>query len=39
VDRLSQNQGAESTLAFLLSLAEMQALQNIITSFKEPIGK
>ena len=39
VDRLSQNQGAESTLAFLLSLAEMQALQNTITSFKEPNGK
>ncbi len=39
VDRLSQNQGAESTLAFLLALAEMQALQNTITSFKEPIGK
>jgi glycosyltransferase involved in cell wall biosynthesis len=39
VDRLSQNQGAESTLAFLLSLAEMQALQNTIISFKEPNGK
>ncbi len=39
VDRLSQNQGAESTLAFLLSLAEMQALQNSLTSFKEPVGK
>ncbi len=39
VDRLSQNQGAESTLAFLLALAEMQALQNTITSFKEPNGK
>jgi len=39
VDRLSQNQGAESTLAFLLSLAEMQALQNTLTSFKEPSGK
>lgn len=38
-DRLSQNQGAESTLAFLLSLAEMQALQNFMTSFKEPSGK
>jgi len=36
VDRVSQNQGAESTLAFLLALAEMQALQNTITSFKEP---
>jgi hypothetical protein len=35
VDRLSQNQGAESTLAFLLSLAEMRALQNSLTSFKE----
>jgi glycosyltransferase involved in cell wall biosynthesis len=39
VDRVSQNQGAESTLAFLLSLAEMQALQNSLTSFKEPVGK
>ena len=39
VDRLSQNQGAESTLAFLLSLTEMQALQNTITSFKEPSEK
>ncbi|HTD65073.1 MAG TPA: glycosyltransferase family 4 protein [Candidatus Limnocylindria bacterium] len=39
VDRLSQNQGAESTLAFLLALTEMRALQNTITSFKEPSGK
>ncbi len=39
VDRLSQNQGTESTLAFLLSLAEMQAAQNSLTSFKEPAGK
>jgi glycosyltransferase involved in cell wall biosynthesis len=39
VDRLSQNQGAESTLAFLLTLAEMQALQNTITSFTEPLGE
>jgi glycosyltransferase involved in cell wall biosynthesis len=38
MDRLSQNQGAESTLAFLLSLAEMQVLQNTLTSFKEPVG-
>ncbi len=37
MDRLSQNQGAESTLAFLLSLAEMQAFQNTLTSFKEPV--
>ncbi|PYI87041.1 MAG: glycosyl transferase family 1 [Verrucomicrobia bacterium] len=34
VDRVSENQGAESTLAFLLALAEMQALQNTLTSFK-----
>jgi glycosyltransferase involved in cell wall biosynthesis len=39
IDRLSQNQGAESTLAFLLALTEMQALQNTLTSFKEPSGK
>ena len=39
MDRLSQNQGAESTLAFLLSLADMQALQNSLISFKEPSGK
>jgi hypothetical protein len=37
VDRLSQNQGAESTLAFLLALAEKRALQNTLASFKEPI--
>ncbi len=38
VDRVNGNQGAESTLAFLLSLAEMQLAQNIVTSFKEPIA-
>lgn len=38
VDRLSQNQGAESTLAFLLALTETQALQNTLASFKEPVG-
>jgi glycosyltransferase involved in cell wall biosynthesis len=37
IDRVSQNQGAESTLAFLLALAEMQILQNTIASFKEPL--
>ena len=36
VDRVSQNQGAESTLAFLLALAEMQTLQGTLTSFKAP---
>jgi hypothetical protein len=35
MNRLSQNQGAESTLAFLLALAEEQALQNTLASFKE----
>jgi glycosyltransferase involved in cell wall biosynthesis len=38
VDRLSQNQGAESTLAFLLALAEKRALQNTLASFKEPLS-
>ncbi|HLK65708.1 MAG TPA: glycosyltransferase family 4 protein [Bryobacteraceae bacterium] len=36
VDRVNGNQGAESTLAFLLSLAEMQLAQSIVTSFKTP---
>ena len=38
VDRVNRNQGAESTLAFLLSLAEMRLAQNMVTSFKEPIS-
>ena len=38
VDRVNGNQGAESTLAFLLSLAEMRLAQNMLTSFKEPIS-
>ena len=36
VDRVNMNQGAESTLAFLLSLAEMQLMQNTVTVFNEP---
>ena len=36
VDRVNENQGAESTLAFLLSLAEMQLMQNTVTVFKQP---
>ena len=39
VDRLNLNEGAESTLAFLIALAEMQALQNSITSFKETVNE
>jgi hypothetical protein len=31
VDRSNENQGAESTLAFLLSLAEMRLMQNTAT--------
>jgi glycosyltransferase involved in cell wall biosynthesis len=38
VDRVNGNQGAESTLAFLLSLAEMRLAQNILTSFQQPIA-
>ncbi|TAL05306.1 MAG: glycosyltransferase [Verrucomicrobia bacterium] len=38
VDRVSANEGAESTLAFLIALAEMRALQNAMTSFREPTG-
>jgi glycosyltransferase involved in cell wall biosynthesis len=38
VDRVNRNQGAESTLAFLLSLAEMRLAQDMLTSFKEPIA-
>ena len=36
VDRVNANQGAESTLAFLLSLAEMQLVRNAVTVFNEP---
>jgi glycosyltransferase involved in cell wall biosynthesis len=38
VDRVNGNQGAESTLAFLLSLAEMRLAQNTVASFKELIA-
>src|SRR5690606_32727681 len=34
IDRANQNQGAESTLAFLLSLAEMRLAQNFLTPFE-----
>jgi hypothetical protein len=37
VDRVNRNQGAESTLAFLLSLAELRLTQNIVTSLRTPI--
>jgi hypothetical protein len=38
VDRVNRNQGAESTLSFLLSLTEMRLAQNMRTSFREPIA-
>ncbi len=37
VDRANGNQGAESTLSFLLSLAELRLAQNMLTSFRQPI--
>lgn len=38
VDRVNWNQGAESTLAFLLSLVELRLAQDMVTSFREPIA-
>lgn len=38
VDRVNRNQGAESTLAFLLSVAEMQLMQNALTVFNQPVS-
>lgn len=38
VDRVNQNQGAEASLSFYLSLAEMQEMENTIASFREPIS-
>jgi len=37
IDRLNGNQGAESTLAFLLSLVEMRQAQNMLATFKQPV--
>ncbi|APW63724.1 glycosyltransferase family 4 protein [Paludisphaera borealis] len=34
-DRINQNQGAESTLAFLLSLAEMKLLESILAPHRQ----
>jgi hypothetical protein len=36
VDRVNRNQGAESTLAFLLALAEMRLMQNAVTALNQP---
>jgi glycosyltransferase involved in cell wall biosynthesis len=37
MDRVNGNQGAESTLAFLLSLSEMRLAQNLVASFRDLI--
>ena len=36
VDRVNQNQGAESTLAYLMSLSEMELLEHDLKAFKKP---
>jgi glycosyltransferase involved in cell wall biosynthesis len=38
VDRVNGNQGAESTLAFLLSLVEMRQAQGMLLSFQKPLA-
>ena len=37
IDRVNRNQGAESTLSFLMSLTEMTHMGNILESLKEPL--
>lgn len=37
VDRVNLNQGAESTLAFLLALQEMRLVENAMEAFDEPV--
>ena len=37
VDRVNQNEGAEASLSYYLSLVEMQYMENTVASFKEPI--
>lgn len=37
INRVNCNQGAESTLSFLLSLTEMTQMENILESLKEPL--
>lgn len=39
IDRANRNQGAESTLAFLLSLTEMTQMENVLESLKEPVSE
>src|SRR3989338_6358736 len=37
INRVNRNQGAESTLSFLLALTEMTQMENILESLKEPL--
>jgi glycosyltransferase involved in cell wall biosynthesis len=37
IDRVNRNEGAEASIAFYLSLIEMQSMENTIASFHEPI--
>jgi glycosyltransferase involved in cell wall biosynthesis len=37
-DRVNGNQGAESTLAFLLSLVDMRRAQDMVLSFRQPMA-
>jgi len=39
VDRINQNEGAESSLSFYLSLAEMKTIQNSLKSLKITVSK
>ncbi len=36
VDRVNANQGAESTLAYLIALAEMELIENDLKAFQKP---
>ena len=36
MDRVNQNQGAESTLSFLIALSEMELLEHDLKAFKKP---
>ena len=37
LDRVNQNEGAESTLAYLLALVEIKARETVLSSFREPL--
>ncbi len=36
MDRVNQNQGAESTLAYLMALSEMELLELDLKAFQKP---